>query len=220
MVEIDEIKRKIIFAANELFMKYGIRSVTMDDIARQLGISKKTIYQSFSDKDEIVQAVNKLHQASWDEECSKVFSATSNAIEELIQFSIIFRKAITTMNPGVMFDMFKYHRKTWDDWNRYKRDILRQRVVDTIERGKKDGSFREEVNPEILAIMRIEQVDMAFNDQLFPRERFSFEEVQMQLFDHFIYGCLTRKGKDQYEESKRHLLESETTPIVKWENYI
>ena len=215
MAEMEEIKQKIIVAANELFMKYGIRSVTMDDIARHLGISKKTIYQSFTEKDELVQSVNKLHQDMWEAESIKVVANTSNAIDELIQFSIIFRKAISTMNPSVMNDMFKYHRATWDDYTRYKKETLRQRVMDTIERGKKDGTFRPELNEEVLAIMRIEQVDLAFNDQFFPRDKFSFEEVQMQLFDHFIYGCLTPKGVELYDRSKKQIIEKELTPIVK-----
>lgn len=211
----DEIKLKIVVAANDLFMKFGIRSVTMDDIARHLGISKKTIYQCFSEKDELVQSVNKLHQDQWEGECVKVISNSSSAIDELLQFSVIFRKAISKMNPSVMNDMFKYHRNTWEDWNRFKKEILRQRVVDTILRGKKDGSFREDASAEILAIMRIEQIDLAFNDQIFPTDKFSFEEVQMQLFDHFIYGCLTPKGVDIYENNKKQIMERELTPTIK-----
>ena len=215
MTEMDETRSKIVVAANDLFMKYGIRSVTMDDIARYLGMSKKTIYQSFAEKDALVSAVNKLHQNMWEAESQKVKETTSNAIEELLQFSIIFRKALRTMNPSVMHDMFKYHRETWEDWNRYKQDVLRQRVTDTIVRGKLDGFFRAEVNEEILAIMRIEQIDLGFNDQLFPVGKFNFEEVQMQFFDHFIYGCLTHKGVEQYEKSKKQIIERELIPIAK-----
>jgi TetR/AcrR family transcriptional regulator, cholesterol catabolism regulator len=215
MAEMDEIKQKIVLAANDLFMKYGIRSVTMDDIARHLGMSKKTIYHSFAEKDELVQAVNKLHQDMWEAESCKVKDNTTNAIEELLQFSIIFRKALSTMNPSVMNDMFKYHRDTWEDWNRYKKNVLRQRVVDTIVRGKEDGFFRKEVNEEILAIMRIEQIDLAFNDQMFPQDKFNFEEVHMQFFDHFVYGCLTPNGVELYERSKKQILEKELTPIAK-----
>jgi TetR/AcrR family transcriptional regulator, cholesterol catabolism regulator len=215
MAEMDETKNKIVIAANDLFMKYGIRSVTMDDIARHLGMSKKTIYQSFTEKDELVKAVNELHQNLWEMESCKVKETTSNAIEELLQFSILFRKAMKTMNPSVMNDMFKYHRETWEDWNRYKQDVLRQRVTDTIVRGKAEGFFRREMNEEILAIMRIEQIDLGFNDQLFPVGKFNFEEVQMQFFDHFIYGCLTPKGVELYEKNKRQIIERELTPIAK-----
>ena len=211
----DEIRHKIVTAANEMFMKFGIRSVTMDDIAKHLGMSKKTIYQSFAEKDALVQAVNQLHQDKWEAECVSIIANTSNAIEELLQFSIIFRRALSTMNPSLMNDMFKYHRTAWEDWNRYKNEILKQRVAGTIVRGKDDGFFRKELNEEILAIMRIEQIDLGFNQQIFPLEKFKFEEVQMQFFDHFIYGCLTPKGVELYEKSKKQINEKELTPIVK-----
>lgn len=211
----DEIRQKIVVGANDMFLKYGIRSVTMDDMAKHLGISKKTIYQCFAEKDELVQAVNKLHQDKWEAECVEIIANTSNAIEELLQFSIIFRKAISTMNPSVMNDMFKYHRSAWEDWNRYKSETLKQRVAGTIIRGKNDGFFRKELNEEILAIMRIEQIDLGFNHQLFPLDKFNFEEVQIQFFDHFIYGCLTPKGVELYEKSKKQIIERELNPIVK-----
>ena len=81
-IQMDEIRHKIVTAANEMFMKFGIRSVTMDDIAKHLGMSKKTIYQSFAEKDELVQAVNQLHQDKWEAECVSIIANTSNAIEE------------------------------------------------------------------------------------------------------------------------------------------
>src|SRR5688572_25842203 len=112
MAEMDEIKHKIIAGANELFMKYGIRSVTMDDIARHLGISKKTIYQGFSEKDEIVSAVTKMHCNMWEHKTSEIAKSTANAIEELLQFSVLFRDQMKRMNPNLMFDMHKYHRQT------------------------------------------------------------------------------------------------------------
>lgn len=212
MAEMDEIKGKIIAGANELFMKYGIRSVTMDDIARHLGISKKTIYQSFSEKDEIVSAVTKMHCDMWEHKTIEIAKSTANAIEELLRFSVLFRDQMRRMNPNLMFDMYKYHRQTWDEWSQYKASVIKQRVIDTINRGKNEGYFRKEVNAEILGTFRVEQLEMAFDSSIFPHDKFSFEDVQMQLFDHFIYGCLTRKGTDLYEESKRQLFEHE--PIL------
>jgi AcrR family transcriptional regulator len=213
MAEMDEIKHKIIAGANELFMKYGIRSVTMDDIARHLGISKKTIYQSFSEKDEIVAAVTKMHCDMWENKTGEIAKSTANAIEELLQFSVLFRDQMRRMNPNLMFDMHKYHRETWDEWSQYKAKVIKQRVIDTINRGVKEGYFRKGLNADILGTFRVEQLEMAFDSSIFPHDKFSFEDVQMQLFDHFIYGCLTRKGYDLYEESKRQLFEHEPTPV-------
>ncbi len=211
----DEIKQKIIAGANELFMKYGIRSVTMDDIARHLGMSKKTIYQTFSEKDEIVSAGIKMHCNMWQKKSEDIANSSSNAIDELLKFSVVFREQMKKMNPNMLFDLFKYHRQTWDEWLTYKAHVIKQRVIDTINRGMTEGYFRPELNAEILGTMRVEQLEVAFNDSVFPHDKFNFEEVQMQLFNHFIYGCLTRKGMDLYEESKRQIFEHESIPIIK-----
>jgi TetR/AcrR family transcriptional regulator, cholesterol catabolism regulator len=213
MPEIEEIKPKIVSGAMELFMKYGIRSVTMDDIARHLGMSKKTIYQGFADKDEIVQEVTKMHQCMWEEKSNHFAHVSANAIEELVRFSVLFRDHMKQMNPSLMFDLVKYHREAWQDWLNYKAKIIKQKIIDTLNRGITEGYFRKDLNVDILATFRLEQIEMAFNDTVFPYHQYNFEEVQMQLFDHFIYGCLTRQGVELYEETKRKIFDVELTPI-------
>ena len=209
MAETEELRQKIVLAANELFIKYGIRSVTMDDIARHLGMSKKTIYQSFNDKDEIVSMGTQLHCDMWAKRADEISADSSNAIEELLKFSVVFREQMKKMNPNMMFDLFKYHRASWEEWIRYKREVIKQKIVETIDRGMKEGYFRKDLNTDILATLRVEQVELAFNDSVFPHDQYNFEEVQMKLFDHFIYGCLNRKGFDLYEETKKQMFEQE-----------
>ena len=214
MPEIEEIKTRIVSGAMQLFMKYGIRSVTMDDIARHLGMSKKTIYQGFADKDQIVLEVTKLHQCMWEEKANHFADTSAHAIEELLRFSVVFRDQMKQMNPALMFDLFKYHREAWQDWLAYKVKVIKQKIVDTLNRGIREGFFRSDLNVDVLATFRLEQIEMAFNDSIFPHNQYNLEEVQMQLFDHFICGCLTRKGKDLYEESKRKLFEQELSPLI------
>jgi hypothetical protein len=116
------------------------------------------------------------------------------------------------MNPNMMFDLHKYHHATWEEWAKYKREVIKQRVIDTIDRGVREGYFRSDLNKDILATLRVEQLELAFNDSVFPHEKNSLEEVQLQLFDHFIYGCLNRKGFDLYEETKKKMSEQEPIP--------
>lgn len=206
----EDLKHKITVGAFELFMKYGIRSVTMDDIARHLGISKKTIYQGFSDKDEVVLAVTRTHQCDMEIQVKSIAEASSSAIEELLRFSVVFRNQMKQMNPSLMFDLFKYHRVAWEEWLAYKANVIKKCVSDTIKRGMSEGFFRADINADILATFRMEQIEMAFNDSIYPHNQYNFEEVQLQLFEHFIYGCLTQKGMALYEENKKKLFETET----------
>jgi len=204
----EDIQLHILLKANELFMRYGFRSVSMDDIAREIGISKKTIYQSYPEKEELVRAIFRQHQQQWLKNSERIKATSSNAIEEILLYTDLVRQQVSTINPSLLFDLYKYHRTVWNEWSEYKSNIARKSVVDTLERGMKEGYFRADLDPIIISIMRMEQIEMAFNDQLFPSSGFSVKKVHAQLFDHFISGLLTEKGRELYQ-SMNHILKSE-----------
>lgn len=211
-MEEKDAKERIVNGARELFMKYGIRSVSMDDIARHLGASKKTIYQYFADKDEIVTQVAQMHMANDRQEFDQIKEVAKDALDELIRTSIFFRKHIQQMNPSLMFDLQKYHGKAWMLWQEYKKQHVFEAVVKNMKRGIEEGLFRPTLNAEVLASMRIEVVELAFDTDVFPASQFNLTEVQMHLFDHFIYGLLTEKGRKQYEKYKQEPNNHELTP--------
>lgn len=195
-----EINERIIVAADSLFMKYGARSVTMDDIARELSVSKKTIYQYYKDKDEIVTLVSKAHIDQEKKEFTEISETSDSAIEEIFKISQCIRKMVTEINPSLLFDLQKYHRKAWDLYLDYKTEFIKNSVVSNLDRGIKEGCYREELDAEVIATYRVEQVQMAFDDKIFPTKKFKFPQVQMQLFDHFIHGLLTDKGRKLYKD--------------------
>lgn len=200
-----DIKEKISRGAEELFMRYGIRSMTMDEIARHLGISKKTIYQYFSDKDEIVLSVTQRHLETNQKQFDLIAEESKNSVEELVKLSFCLKENLKGMNPSVMFDLQKYHQKAWSAWMEYKRKVIKESVMRNIRKGMEDGYFRPEINPEILAVLRLEEIQMAFDDQLFPRDRFSITQVQLHILEHFINGLLTDKGRKLYYKYKETL---------------
>ena len=103
----------IIVKVSELYMKYGIKSVSMDDVARELGISKKTLYQHFTDKDELVQKVVDYHMDMQEQEMKKIACAGHNAIEELLMVSKNITQLLKQTNPSVTYDLQKYYPETW-----------------------------------------------------------------------------------------------------------
>ncbi|MEO1052536.1 MAG: TetR/AcrR family transcriptional regulator [Bacteroidota bacterium] len=212
-----EIKEKILEAAGELFAKYGVRSVTMDDIARSIAVSKKTIYQYFKDKDEIVTMATQAHMEAEKKDYDRIFSNASNAIEELARVLVCFRKHLSEMNPSWLFDLQKYHHNAWKVWLSFKNGFIHNSIEKNLKRGVAEGYFRSNLNTNILATFRVEQVQMTFDDRVFPRNKFDFTEVQLQLFDHFVYGLITDKGRELYEEYQKtntenyHLTQNEAT---------
>ena len=198
-VEIN-IEERIIAGAADLFHKYGIRSVSMDDIARHLTISKKTIYQYFKDKNEIVMLSLKLHMDTNKNEYDEAFKNSSNAIEELSKVSQCMRKDFNELNPSLLFDMQKYHPSAWEMWLNFKNEYIKNQVQQNLVRGMEEGYFRENIDAESLARLRVEQVQLAFDDQVFPTDKFNFKELQMMFFDHFVHGIVTPKGLKLYEK--------------------
>ena len=197
-----ENKEKILKGAEDLFMKYGVRSISMDDIARHLSVSKKTLYLYFADKEELVTMVSKSHLERSTKQYEELHLTSGNSIEELARLSVCLKKDMEELNPAMLYDIQKFHPKAWNVWLEYKNKFIRDSVVRNLKQGIKDGYIRAEVNPEILATVRIELVQIAFSQEVFPREKFKLAEVQGQTFDHFVYGVVTEKGKKLYLKYK------------------
>ncbi len=194
------LEQKIIAGAGDLFHKYGIRSVTMDDIARHLSVSKKTIYQFYKDKDEIVLLSLKAHMDQLKLEYDEIFLNSANAIEELSRVSKCMRKDFKDMNPALLFDMRKYHPNAWQMWVDFKNEYIKNQVMTNLIKGIKEGYYRDTLNPEVLARLRVELVQLAFDESIFPTDKFNLKELQLQFFDHFIHGIVTEKGRLLYHE--------------------
>jgi AcrR family transcriptional regulator len=201
MEEIDN-KEKILRGAEDLFMKYGVRSISMDDIARHLSVSKKTLYQHFADKEELVTMVSKSHLERNAKEFDAIQESAGNSIEELARISVCMKKNLEGVNQTMLFDIQKFHPKAWSVWIDFKNKFIREAVIRNLKQGIEDGFIRPEVDPQVMAILRIELIQLSFNPDIFPRERFSLVEVHSQLFDHFVLGLVTEKGRKLYLKCK------------------
>ncbi|QOI97790.1 MAG: TetR/AcrR family transcriptional regulator [Flammeovirgaceae bacterium] len=201
-MEEKDIKDKILKGAEDLFMRYGVRSISMDDIARHLGVSKKTLYQHFADKDELVLMVSRSHLERNITQFDGIRDDSKNPIEELARISVCLKQSMEALNPTLLFDLQKFHPKAWSEWINFKGKYLRESIVRNLNQGITDGYIRPDVNPEVMAAMRIELVQLAFNPDIFPSNRFRLAEVQEQIFDHFVYGLVTDKGRKLYQKLK------------------
>lgn len=205
------IKEKILKGSEELFMKYGVRSISMDDIARHLSVSKKTLYQHFADKDDMVASVVQSHMYSEKAKYDQIASTATNSIEELGMISACMRRDLESVNPSLLFDIHKFHPKAWSVWNEHKEKFIRESVVRNLEQGKQEGYFRPEINSDILASLRLITIEAGFNDQYFPKSKFSLVDVQSQIFDHFVFGLCTEKGRKLYTKYKENSQSPHTT---------
>ncbi len=189
-----EPKERILQKSDELFNSYGLRSVSMDDIAAQVGMSKKTLYQYFVDKDELVDAVfssvmecNKVH-------CCAEKEAADNAMHEVFLAYDRVQEMFANMNPSVLFDMEKYHQVTFNKFKEFKNNFLFGMIKANIARGIDEGLYRSEIDIDILSRYRIHSIMLAFNKDVFPTHRTQVVQIEQQLVEHFLYGIATAKG--------------------------
>ncbi len=178
----------------ELFMKYGIKSITMDDISRSLGVSKKTIYLYYEDKDILVCECVKSFTSFQKTVLLKITEVSKDAVNELISISEYMQSHVCNINPSLLYDIKKYHSKAWRLFLDYKRDFLEKSINNTLIKGISDGFFRSNIDTRIIARLRMETAEMAFNTEIFPLSEFETPKVQMEFFEHFIYGICTLKG--------------------------
>ena len=192
------VKQKIINKSDNLFRTYGLRGVTMDNISSELGMSKKTIYKYFQDKESIATASINFYFSGLLSEINRLNKTCKNSIEYSIKLSRFFRSTINDINPLYVKDVKKYYPSLDKIINEYKSKIFFKGVSDNIVRGKKEGYIRKEIDEVILSKLRIEEMEIAFDQDVFPYQEYDFRKVQVQFFDHFMRGILTQKGLEVY----------------------
>jgi AcrR family transcriptional regulator len=196
----NNIKAGIMVKAEELFRRYGMRSVTMDDLANELSISKKTLYRHFNDKDELVIKICKEAFRRLGQDQEDIRKNSKNAIDEIIQLMEYMNVMFGTMRQNVLYDMKKYYPEAWKTYVDYKEQTLKACILQNIKRGIKEDVYRKEIKPEIVASLRIALVETTFDPNAFPQNKFDFAEVQEQSLSMFMYGLLSTKGHKQVEE--------------------
>lgn len=188
------VRERILETALRMFRTYGVKGVTMFDIARDCGISKKTVYEHFVDKqaliDEGMQQLLSNH-INYFTEC---LQTTDNAIEEMVRNMKYVTNMAKTMNPVMLHEIQKYHPDTWKSIQRFKEDGILYNIKENLKRGMTEGLYRQNLHIDIVARMRQLQLEAAFDPIQYPADQFEMHVVMEQITAHFILGIATIKG--------------------------
>lgn len=203
-----ETREKIIEAAKEQFMQYGVRSVTMDDLARLAGVSKKTIYQEFSDKNQLVFDTFSSALKQDIEKMETLPKVKDGVIEHLVGLTNYIRKRFASLNPYVLNEVQRYFPQSWKLFEDFKQEHVIKGIKELLEKGKEEGYFRPEINTEIIATMRLEQMMAIFDPIKFPPSKYNPVDLQIEVFEHFLYGIFTEKGREAYLNQKNTVNEN------------
>ncbi|MBC8173935.1 MAG: TetR/AcrR family transcriptional regulator [Chitinophagales bacterium] len=201
-VEIMQEETKILERCERLFMRCGVKSVTMDDVSRELGISKKTLYQYFENKEDLVKKVTDSHFGIQNKMVDEITKQSRNAIDEMFAISAFMNQFAKTIHPAVLFDIKKYHPASWAIFNKYRNTDIFNRILENVERGKKEGLYREDVNADFIARVYIAKVEMFIDPDIFPHDKYPVDKTHTLYMYYHTRSIASKKGIDYLEKIK------------------
>ncbi len=187
-------KASILEQASKIFMRYGLKSVTMDDVSRELKISKKTLYRFVSDKNDLVEQVMQAY-INKDQCCiDDLVSKSKNAIEEILLIGEHVGNSVKDIHPSIHYDMEKYYSEAWNVFHAHKRSYILKCITDNLMRGIKEGLYRKDLNVPVIAKIYVSRVDLVFDGELFPPEEIDFRSVYLEMMNYHLRGIASEKG--------------------------
>lgn len=188
-------KQAILEKVAELFMRYGIKSVTMDDVAKALKMSKKTLYQYVSDKQDLVRQVMAGHCQLERMACDLIAENNqANAVDELLEITKFVTGQIKNVHPSIHYDLEKYYPDAMGEFESHKMDYIYNMVASNLKRGIQQGWYRSNINIPIISRLYVYKLDMFFDPEIFPPREFNFLEVYMEMMRYHIRGVATEQG--------------------------
>ena len=189
-----DIRDRIIEGAAELFKTYGIKSVTMDSLASHIGMSKRTIYEVFSDKDELLIGVLKWMAEKKKGLVKRILDESENSIVAIFKILEIGQDHFQGMSPAFQADMKKYHHEVlMKKTDKCEMPDYRNNIQ-LIERGIKEKLFRKDINPDLINRCLYSMVRSTMDQDLYPFEQFPRREVVKNIFINYLRGISTKEG--------------------------
>lgn len=191
-----EVKQELTAKIADVFMRYGVRSVNMDDIARNLSVSKKTLYKYYKDKSDVVKCVTDLMTHGEECQIAEIEAESENAIDEIIRISEFANQMLKNMHPSVMFDLQKYYPESFQVFSDHKKIFVTNQVEANLIKGIKEGLYRDNIKVDIISKLYVTKIDAIWNSELFPSNEYSFAQVHLEMIRYHIRGLASPEGLD------------------------
>ncbi|MFN4973290.1 MAG: TetR/AcrR family transcriptional regulator [Bacteroidota bacterium] len=201
-----DVKNKILSESQQLFLRYGFKSITMDDISRELGISKKTLYQFFTDKNELVHQCVDHYLHNLNSMCNQITVVKDvDAIEVMLRIAEQVRQMIRQVNPSSLFDLKKYFKPAWDKLEADRRGFIKQLIKENLEHGIKKGLYRKDLDTEITANIYIHLTGLLTDPDNYEHHGMDIRTMQIEIIKYHLRSICTAKGQEMLEEKLSRL---------------
>ena len=195
-----EVKEHIVQQSLSLFLKKGVKQVNMDEVASNLGISKKTLYVHFDNKQDLIHHCFQKHNNNVSEMINTSASQFDNAIDELFAVDEGCSLVMKQTNPDLLGELKRYYPNTWALIEQLKQKVLFNIMKNNLDNGIEQGLYRQELDVEIIAKLMISRIDVLVNDDIFPLTHYDFRKLLTENRIYHIRGISTPKGIKHLEK--------------------
>jgi len=193
-------KEKILKKSEELFLRYGLKSVTMDDLASQLGMSKKTLYQFVENKGDLIEQIVHLHISDEKAFFANTRENSKDAVEEMILIGRHNIQELKKLSPTVIYDLKKYYQHLWSLIEQLESDHTYDFIKSNIEKGINQGVYRPDINADIIAKIYVLGALSVVNENIFSQKTYKKEDLFTEFIKYHLQGITTEKGLVLYNK--------------------
>ena len=195
---------EILDRVRDLFFKYGVRSISMNDICKEVGISRNKIYSIFATKNELVEKLLELERENFEIIFdTDRFDGEVNAIDILLMVSKEVGNKFTDISPSMTFDLKKFYPEIYHKHIDERIEFIFDKIKINLEKGIKQGVYRDDLSVELVSRLYIRRLMDLHDPEIFPVDKFSFQTIFDVMFDNFIRGIANEKGIEYYENQEK-----------------
>lgn len=191
----------------DVYMKNGIKNITMDDMAKELKVSKKTLYKYVKDRAELASKSMEWKLAFDMRMVNDIIAKNLSAVEELCEISNFYCSNLVKMHPSLHFDLEKYYKDAWNQFIAFRNGFMYKTMYSNIQKGINEGLYRDNFDIDVIVTLYIMKVDMVFDPRIFPVSKFKFAEVYIEMVKYHLSGIVNERGlKEMNRLIEKHCL--------------
>lgn len=187
-------KKRILQKAAELFLTHGVKSVTMDDIAGEIGISKKTIYKFYDTKTKLVEATTMFTYEVIVDGIENIHTSDLDPITEMYEVKKFMMARLKGENASPVYQLHKYYPEIYQKVRNMQFDTIKQYMGQNLQRGIKQGLYRERLNPDFVWRIYFLGINGIKNENLFPKSQYHSKELHEEFLSYHLRGIVTKEG--------------------------
>ena len=186
--------KALLMKSRELFIKHGVKSLTMDEIAKEMGMSKKTIYQFVENKGDLIKLTMQDFLEQERQLMDIILKNSTNSIDEMISMIEYWLQVVQEFNANTLNEVQKYYPETWDMYNDYRFNFMLGLIKGNLDKGVKQGYYRNDMDTDIISRIYILAVEVLLNQALFPIKQYTYLNTYREFLSYHLRGIVSNEG--------------------------